>query len=35
LRFTTGKVAEYWIMTPLLLAALGLLAWHAAGMAGG
>lgn len=27
--FTTGKLAEHAIVTPLLLAALGLLAWHA------
>jgi|ERR1700722_16722811 len=27
--FTTGHAAERWIVTPLLLAALGLLAWHA------
>ena len=30
LRFTTGKLAEHAIVTPLLLAALALLAWHAA-----
>jgi membrane-bound metal-dependent hydrolase YbcI (DUF457 family) len=28
LRFTTGKMAEHVIVTPLLLAALALLAWH-------
>ena len=28
LRFTTGKTAEHWIVTPLLLGALALLAWH-------
>jgi membrane-bound metal-dependent hydrolase YbcI (DUF457 family) len=33
-RFTTGKLAEHVIVTPLLLAALGVLAWHVtAGMA--
>ena len=31
LRFTTGKPAEHWIVTPLLLAALGLLAWRDTG----
>ena len=29
--FTTGQLAERVVVTPLLLAALGLLAWHAAG----
>lgn len=28
LRFTTGKLAEHAIVTPLLLVALGLLCWH-------
>lgn len=31
LRFTTGKTAERWVVTPLLLAALALLAWHDTG----
>jgi membrane-bound metal-dependent hydrolase YbcI (DUF457 family) len=31
LRFTTGKVAEHWIVTPLLMAALAFLAWRDAG----
>jgi membrane-bound metal-dependent hydrolase YbcI (DUF457 family) len=31
LRFTTGKLAEHVIVTPLLLAALGVLCWHDAG----
>ena len=31
LRFTTGKLAEHVIVTPLLFAALVLLAWHDAG----
>jgi membrane-bound metal-dependent hydrolase YbcI (DUF457 family) len=31
LRFTTGKLAEHVIVTPLLLAALAFLAWHGAG----
>lgn len=31
LRFTTGKVAEHWIVSPLLVAALGLLLWRDAG----
>lgn len=29
LRFTTGKTAEHWVITPLLLAALAFLVWHA------
>jgi hypothetical protein len=33
LRFTTGKLAEHLIVTPLLLAAFALLAWHDAGAA--
>jgi membrane-bound metal-dependent hydrolase YbcI (DUF457 family) len=28
LRFTTGKAAERWVVSPLLLAALAFLAWH-------
>lgn len=28
MRFTTGRAAERWIVTPLLLAALAVLAWH-------
>ena len=28
LRFTTGKAAEHWIVTPVLLAGLAVLAWH-------
>jgi len=31
LRFTTGKAAERWVVTPLLLAALAFLAWHDTG----
>jgi membrane-bound metal-dependent hydrolase YbcI (DUF457 family) len=31
LRFTTGKLAEHVIVTPVLLLALGLLCWHDAG----
>jgi hypothetical protein len=31
MRFTTGKLAEHLIVTPLLLAAFGLLVWHDAG----
>lgn len=31
LRFTTGRLAEHWIITPLLVAALGLLLWADAG----
>lgn len=31
LRFTTGKLAEHVIVTPLLIAALAVLAWHDAG----
>jgi len=31
LRFTTGKLAEHVIVTPLLLAAVALLVWHDAG----
>lgn len=31
LRFTTGKLAEHVIVTPLLLAALGLVLWHDTG----
>jgi membrane-bound metal-dependent hydrolase YbcI (DUF457 family) len=31
LRFTTGKLAEHVIVTPLLLAALAVLAWHDTG----
>lgn len=34
LRFTTGKLAEHVIVTPLLLAAFALLAWHDAGALG-
>jgi membrane-bound metal-dependent hydrolase YbcI (DUF457 family) len=34
LRFTTGKIAEHWIVTPLLMAALAYLAWRDAGIAG-
>ena len=30
LRFTTGKLAEHVIVTPLLLGVLALLTWHAA-----
>lgn len=30
LRFTTGKVTEHVIVTPLLLGVLALLTWHAA-----
>ena len=33
IRFTTGQLAEHVIVTPLLLAALGFLVWHAAGSA--
>ena len=32
LRFTTGKFAESWIVSPLLLAALGFLLWKDAGV---
>jgi membrane-bound metal-dependent hydrolase YbcI (DUF457 family) len=28
LRFTTGKMAEHWVVTPLLMAALAFLAWR-------
>ena len=28
LRFTTGKFAEHWIVSPMLVAGLALLAWH-------
>ncbi len=31
MRFTTGKLAEHVIVTPLLLAAFAFLAWHDAG----
>lgn len=34
LRFTTGKMAEHWIVTPLLLAAPAFLTWRDAGAAG-
>lgn len=34
LRFTTGKLAEHWIVGPLLLAALGYLIWRDSGAAG-
>ena len=33
LQFTTGKVAEHWIVTPLLTAALLFLAWRDTGLA--
>ena len=33
LRFTTGKAAEHWIVSPLLLVGLVFLAWHDAGTA--
>src|SRR5579875_1631650 len=33
LRFTTNKLAEHWIISPLLAIALGLLVWRAAGLA--
>ena len=32
LQITTGKAAEHWIVTPLLLAALGYLAWRDTGI---
>lgn len=32
LQITTGKAAEHWIVTPILLAALGYLAWRDAGI---
>lgn len=32
MRFTTGKLAEHWIVSPLLLAALGFLLWRDTGM---
>ena len=32
LRFTTGKLAERWIVSPLLLAALAFLVWHDTGV---
>ena len=28
LRFTTGKAAERWVVSPLLLVGLAVLAWH-------
>ena len=31
MRFTTGKTAEHWVVTPLLLAALGFLLWRDTG----
>lgn len=34
MRFTTGKIAEHWIVSPLLLAALVYLAWRDTGSAG-
>jgi membrane-bound metal-dependent hydrolase YbcI (DUF457 family) len=33
MRFTTGKLAEHWIVSPLLLAALGYLIWRDSGAA--
>ena len=32
LQFTTGKIAEHWIVTPLLTAALLFLAWRDTGL---
>ncbi len=33
MRFTTGKIAEHWIVSPLLMAALAYLAWRDTGAA--